>query len=100
MKYRILLALVAAMAAGAGSARADCVFNGISYGTGSIVSMHTTVRICSESGNWVVAVEDKDLFDQTCVWASETYSLGAVYDGLTCSRGGAGRGGVWKRINP
>jgi len=78
------------------AASADCTFNGIAYGTGSIVGMNTTVRICSESGNWVTAVEDKDLFGQTCIWAGNQYSLGAQVEGLLCSRGGAGRGGIWK----
>lgn len=90
------LGLAAAIAVFGTSASADCTYNGIAYGTGSIVSMNTTVRICSESGNWVTAVEDKDLFGQTCIWNSNKFSLGAVVEGLTCSRGGAGRGGIWK----
>lgn len=78
------------------AAYADCTHNGIAYGTGSLLRMHTTVRICSESGNWVTGDEGKDLFGQTCLWEGKEYSLGAVIEGLTCSRGGGGRGGIWK----
>lgn len=96
MKKLSLVACAASLCMFGTSALADCTHNGIAYGTGSMVQMHTSVRICSESGNWVTAVEDKDLFGQTCMWDSKDYSLGAVVEGLICSRGGAGRGGVWK----
>jgi len=97
MKKLSIATIAAAVSLFGNAAFADCTHNGIAYGTGSIVSMHTTARICSESGNWVTAVEDKDLFGQTCIWDGKDYSLGAVVEGLMCSRGGAGRGGVWKK---
>jgi len=97
MKKLSIAAMATTLSLVAQAATADCTHNGIAYGTGSIISMHTTVRICSESGNWVSAVEDKDLFGQTCMWAGKGYSLGAVVEGLICSRGGTGRGGVWKK---
>lgn len=95
---KLSLTAVAVAMLSASTAYADCTHNGIAYGTGSMVKMNTTVRICSESGNWVSALEDKDLFGQTCLWGSQEYSLGAIIEGLVCSRGGTGRGGVWKKV--